>query len=331
LILVTGATGHIGNVLVRDLLTRGEQVRALVLPGEDLCSLEGLKLEVAVGDVLKPETLDIAFEGVDLVYHLAGMISIMPGKNILTYRVNVEGTQNVLDAAKSSGVGRLVYTSSIHAIQRVPHGITIDESLPFDPDNPVGEYDRSKAQATLRVLNAIQQGLDAVIVCPTGVIGPFDYRGSEMGRLIEECAEHKPQLYIDGAYDFIDVRDVSHGLILAGEKGKTGECYILSGEQISVRQLMDQVRNTTGRGFARIKVPMWVARFITYFTPTFYRLTKMTPRFTPYSLKTITSNSVISSAKARLELGFNPRPIAQSIADTVKWLFERRRMSGKRA
>jgi len=324
LILITGATGHIGNVLVRELLSRGKQVRALVLPGEDLSPLEGLKLEVIVGDVLDKDSLKDAFEGVEIAYHLAGIISIMPGKNQLVQRVNVEGTRNVLEAALQSSVKRLVYTSSIHAIKRVPRGIIIDESIPFDPDNPVGEYDRSKAMATLAVIEAVQNGLDAVIVCPTGVIGPYDYRGSEMGRLIEECAGKKPQLYIEGAYDFVDVRDVVSGLILASEKGKPGECYILSGERITVQQMMDLVQDVTGRRFARLKIPLWLARFISIFTPTFYRLTKTTPRFTPYSLETITSNADISSAKAQKELGYRPRSLSESISDTVNW-FKRTR------
>ena len=320
MILVTGATGHIGNVLVRDLLARGEQVRALVLPGEDLTPLDGLKLEVVVGDVLDRDALQKAFEGVSLAYHLAGIISIMPGVNEMVQRVNVQGTRNVLEAARLASVQRLVYTSSIHAVARVPHGTTIDESIPFDPDNPVGEYDRSKAQATLAVLEAVQDGLDAVIVCPTGVIGPNDYRGSEMGRLIEECAESKPQLYVEGAYDFVDVRDVSRGLILAAEMGKAGEYYILSGERVTVQQVLDLVQNATGNRIQRLKIPMWVARFITLFTPTYYRLTGKKPRFTPYSLETITSNSEISHAKAQQELGYRPRSLRESIADTVEWV-----------
>jgi len=328
--LVTGATGHIGNVLVRDLLARGEEVRALLLPGEDLAPLEGLKIEVVVGDILNIESLHKAFEGVEVAYHLAGIISIMPGRNELLQRVNVQGTRNVLEAARLASVKRLVYTSSIHAIQRVPHGVTIDETIPFDPANPVGEYDRTKAEATLAVLDAAQQGLNVVIVCPTGVIGPHDYRLSEMGRLIEECAQNKPQLYVDGSYDFVDVRDVSTGLQIAAQKGRAGECYILSGERITVKQVLDLVEDATGRHLPRFRIPMRLARFIANFTPAYYRLTRTTPRFTPYSLNTITSNADISNAKARNELGYQPRSLRESISDTVKWFLERRQFSKKR-
>src|SRR5512139_40934 len=172
--LVTGATGHIGNVLVRKLLERGKKVRALILPGEDTTSLDNIAVEKVEGDVLNLDSLWKPLEGVSGVFHLAGIISIMPGPDPVVWRVNVEGTRNVLTAAVRSGVKRLVYTSSIHAIQRVETGV-IDETLPYDPGNPYGEYDRSKAQATLEVQQASREALDAVIACPTGVIGPFDY------------------------------------------------------------------------------------------------------------------------------------------------------------
>ncbi len=324
--LVTGATGHIGNVLVRQLLAKGEKVRALIWRGEDTAPLEGLDVETIEGDILDLESLAPALRGVDKVFHLAGIISIMPGKNELVRRVNVEGTLNVLLASLQAGVKRVVYTSSIHAITRAPHGTEINESLPFDPHNPVGAYDRSKAEATIRVLSAAKSGLDAVVVCPTGVIGPFDFRRSEMGQLILDCIGHKPQFYVDGAYDFVDVRDVADGIVLAGEKGRPGESYILSGERITVRQILDIMWELTGGRFPKIKVPFSLARFAANFTPLYYRLMKIKPRFTPYSLATLKSNSVISNAKARRELGYAPRSMRQSLADTVTWFRENRRV-----
>lgn len=319
MILVTGATGHIGNVLVRRLVERGDRVRVLLWRGEDALPLEGLDVEQVSGDVLDLESLLGALAGVDLVYHLAGMVSIMPGANDLVRRVNVEGTLNVIVAALQTGVGRLVYTSSIHALLRAPHGVEITEALPYDPHNPVGAYDRSKAEATLKVLAAARHGLDAVIVCPTGVIGPYDFRLSEMGQLIYDCARCKPQLYIDGAYDFVDVRDVADGLILAGERGLAGESYILSGEQLTVRNLLEAVWELSGRPFMRLKIPLVLARLGACFTPYYYRLARVTPRFTPYSLATLQSNSQISSAKARRDLGYHPRPLRESLSDTLEW------------
>jgi dihydroflavonol-4-reductase len=321
--MITGATGHIGNVLVRELLARGERVRVMVLPGENLLPLQGLDIEILEGNILEPDTLERAFKGIHKVYHLASIISILPGKNDFVRRVNIQGTLNVIKAALHTHIQRLVYTSSIHAIRRVPHGITIDESLPFDPQNSSGEYDRSKAEASLAVLAAARQGLDAVIACPTGVIGPYDFRRSEMGTVILDCMQSKVQWLIQGAYDFVDVRDVTQGLLLAGEKGHRGETYIFSGERITYTRLAETVQSILGfRPKIHIHIPKDLARFAAFFAPGYYRLTKTRPLLTSYALHTLWSNSEISSRKAQLELGYKPRSLKDSLTDTIQWFLE---------
>lgn len=321
--LVTGGTGHIGNVLIRKLLKRGERVRAMILPGECRGPIAGLKLETLEGDVLNLDSVFESMRGIKGIFHLAGLISIMPGPNPLVRRVNVEGTRNILKAAREKGIRKLIYTSSIHAIQRVEDGV-IDESLPYDPGNPYGAYDCSKAEATLEVLNAARVGLEAVVACPTGVIGPYDFRGSMMGAVIHDAAVAKPTLYVDGAYDFVDVRDVADGLISAAENGKGGESYILSGQKISVRYLLETVREITGRNFFQMRIPFDFAKFAALFTPLYYSLAHATPRFTPYSLEVLKSNSNISHAKAARELGYRPRPLHDSIRDAVRWFLEKK-------
>jgi dihydroflavonol-4-reductase len=241
--------------------------------------------------------------------------------------VNVIGTRNVIQAARTCGVRRLVYTSSIHALKRVPDGILIDESVPFDIEHALSSYDSSKASASLDVLNAVQAGMDAVIVCPTGVIGPYDFRRSELGQLILDCVDQKPMLYVDGAYDFVDVRDVAQGLILAGDKGRCGESYILSGERIAVLDIIKIVQEILGRRLFRLKIPFSLARITANLTPLYYRLSHVKPRFTSYSLATISSNSFISHIKANQELGYLPRPLRESLADTVKWFIKNKRLS----
>ena len=318
--LVTGATGHIGNVLVRKLLERGENVRALILPGESRESISGLKVEAFEGDILNMDSVFESMRGIKGIFHLAGVISIMPGPNPFVRKVNVEGTKNILRAAAEKRI-KLIYTSSIHAIQRVEEGM-IDESVPYDMNNPYGAYDRSKAEATLEVLNAARSGLEAVVACPTGVIGPYDFRGSMMGAVIHGAAVAKPTLYVDGAYDFVDVRDVADGLIAAAENGKRGESYILSGQKITVRYLLETVREITGKHFFQMKIPFDLAKFAAIFTPVYYRFANETPRFTPYSLEVLQSNSNISHAKATRELGYKPRPIFDSIRDAVKWFLD---------
>jgi dihydroflavonol-4-reductase len=321
--LVTGATGHIGNVLVRKLLKRGEKVRALIPANESRESLKGLDVEAVEGDVLNLDSVFASLRGIRGIFHLAGVISIMPGPNSFVRRVNVDGTKNILHAAKETGMEKVVYTSSIHAIQRAEEGV-IDETLPYDSDNPYGAYDRSKAEATLEVLNSARAGLEAVVACPTGVIGPYDYRGSMMGAVIHDAAAAKPSLYVDGAYDFVDVRDVADGLISAAENGKRGESYILSGNKISVRYLLETVREITGRGFFQMKIPFDLAKFAAMFTPMYYRLAQATPRFTPYSLEVLQSNSNISHAKATRELDYKPRSIHETLSDTVRWFLEKK-------
>lgn len=321
--LVTGATGHIGNVLVRKLIERGEKVRALILPNECRESIQGLEIEAVEGDVLHTGSLYESMRDVKGVFHLAGVISIMPGSDEVVRKVNIEGTKNVLRIAKEMKVGKFIYTSSIHAIKRVEKGI-IDETLPYDANNPYGAYDRAKAEATLEVQRAAHAGLDAVIACPTGVIGPYDFRGSLMGGVIHEAAASRPTLYVDGAYDFVDVRDVADGLIAAAEKGKRGESYILSGHKISVRYLLETVREITGKRFFTMKVPFDLAKFAALFTPMYYSVAKVNPRFTPYSLEVLRSNSNISHAKATRELGYGSRPLYESIRDAVKWFLEKK-------
>jgi dihydroflavonol-4-reductase len=321
--LVTGATGHIGNVLVRKLIERGEKVRALVVPNECRASIEGLEIETVEGDVLDKGSLARSMQQVKGIFHLAGLISIMPGKNELVRQVNVEGTKNILKIAEEIKVGKFIYTSSIHAIKRVEQGV-IDERLPYDPENPYGAYDRAKAEATLEVQKAAHAGLEAVIACPTGVIGPYDFRGSLMGDVIREAANSKPTLYVDGAYDFVDVRDVADGLIAAADKGRKGESYILSGQKISVRYLLETVREITGRHSFRMKIPFDLANFAAMFTPMYYSHAKVSPKFTPYSLEVLRSNSNISHAKATRELDYRPRPLYDSIRDSIKWFLDNR-------
>lgn len=319
MIVVTGATGHIGNVLVRELLEKGEKVRALVYPNEDASSLDGLMVERFSGDVTDLGSLMEAFKGADVVYHLAGIVSISSGQKKILHSVNAEGTKNVVKACIEAGVRRLVYTSSVHAIVEAPHGIAIDETYPFDPNRVFGDYGKSKAMASLEVLEGVKHGLDAVIVCPSGVIGPYDYRISELGHIVLDYSNKKLKAYIDGAYDFVDVRDVVNGMMLACEKGRKGENYILSGERVTIKGIFNILENLTGIKQPSFKVPLWLVKLAALFTPIYYRCTRTKPIFTSYSIRVLKSNCLISSNKAKKELGYSPRPISTSIEDSIKW------------
>ena len=237
MVLVTGAAGHLGSALVRELAQHGEKIRAFVLPQEDTDSLNGIPLEVVRGNVVDEDSVRDAMRGIDVVYHLAGIISIMPGKNDRMRQVNVTGTTVVARAAREAGVRRMVDVSSIHALARPAEGIPIDESVPFDPLSEAGEYDRTKAEAALAVLAEVSRGLDAVIVCPTGIIGPHYTRGgSPMLGLIKKWMKPGLHVVVAGHFDFVDVRDVARGMVLAAEKGKRGETYILRGERVPLTE-----------------------------------------------------------------------------------------------
>ncbi len=321
--LVTGATGHIGNVLVRQLLARGERVRVLVRPGRSLSALDGLSVELAWGDVLDRESLLEALRGVDVVYHLAARVCLSAGPDTLTESVNLEGTRNLLTAMRhvwGRRGGRCVYASSVYAL-RIPEEGVIDERLPFDPGAARGVYDRSKAAASLEVQEAASDWLDAVIVCPTAVVGPYDFHASETGRGIRYAMSPGIKFYVDGAYDFVDVRDVATGCILAATQGRQGETYILGGERLSVRSAMEIAAEAAGVLPWLVRIPDWLADLAAETLPLFLEH----PPLTSYSLAAIRSNSCISHAKAEQELGFTPRPACQAIAATVRWWQEQRK------
>jgi dihydroflavonol-4-reductase len=324
--LVTGAAGHLGNVLVRELVERGERVRALALPGEDCTCLAGLGVEIVRGNTLDPGSLVPAFAEVQTVFHLAGIISILPGRDALMRQVNVIGTANVARAAREARVRRLVYVSSIHALARLPRGVSIDESAPFDPHNAAGEYDRTKAEASLLVLQEVRRGLDAVIACPTGIIGPYDYRESEMGRLIRGFLKPGLHAIVRGGFDFVDVRDVAHGLVLMRDRGRCGEAYILGSSYISFADLLAEARQGLPGRQSGLVVPHLLAKAAAPLIALANRIAGRDPQFTRYSLDTVAGTTSISHAKASRELGWEPRPISETIADTVRWWREHPRI-----
>jgi dihydroflavonol-4-reductase len=324
MILVTGAAGHIGNVLVRQLVARGEQVRALILPGEDTSALDGLPVESIPANILDSSALRQAFRGVRQVFHLASLVSLLAEHAPILKRVNVQGTQNVIQCCLDEGVQRLVYTSSIHALERPPLGETIDERLAFDCVNPAGPYDRTKAQASVLVQKAVCEGLSAVILCPTGVIGPYDYRRSEMGAMILDWMGQSINFLVAGHFDFVDVRDVANAHITAAETGRSGETYILGGQRIAVPQMRSIVQKLSGASGLGCELPGKFAMACAWAAERYYRATHTRPRFTRYSLETLLSNSNINSAKAMRELNFHPISLSQSLQDTITWWMENR-------
>ena len=321
--LVTGATGHIGSALVRRLLEDGQEVIAFVLPGDSLEALAGLDVQVIYGDVTHYEELQNAVMQVDQVFHLAAVVDIGSCKKRKLYRVNVEGVKNVVKACLCSGYVPLVYVSSVHAIQEPPHGEIISETGTFNPKKVHGAYGKSKAMATSIVLDACQRGLNAKIVHPSGVIGPYEYKVSNLGQLVLDFVHGNLKAYINGMYNFVDVRDVAEGIVQAAKKGQSGECYILSGEQVSVAQLLDYLEEITQVAKPKVRLPYFLAKITAPFAELYYKARKQPPLFTSYAVSTLKSNCNFSNQKAQKQLGYSPRPVRDSLRDTFQWFRKR--------
>jgi dihydroflavonol-4-reductase len=319
--IITGATGLLGNALIRELLKRGRDVKALVRKSSDTACFKDCEVEKVYGDVLDFESLMKAFQGAEYIYHLASEVSIMPGPHKRLREINITGTDNVIKACLECKVKRLIYTSSIHAFEESKSGSLIDETLPFDPYSRMGEYNRTKAIASLAVLEAVRKyGLDAVIVCPTGIMGPYDFKVSNMGSMFIDYCAGKQKIIMDGAFDFVDARDVAIGHILAAQKGVKGQSYILSGQRVTTGELMQMLNDLTGFPLPRHKLPVWVAYPVAMLTPIYYRITGHKPVFTIYTLRTLRSNSCISHKKATDQLGYSPRPVKKTIQESIEWL-----------
>jgi dihydroflavonol-4-reductase len=317
---VTGATGHLGNVLVRELLRRGKRVRVLLEPGDESHALSGLDVEVVVGDVLRPDALSAAFAAADVVFHMAGVVSISSLDVERVRTVNVDGTRNVVEAARRVGVPRLVFTSSVHAFTEPGRGGVLTEGAGYDPALAPGDYGKSKAAASRIVLEAVRGGMDAVIVNPVAVIGPYDYRLSEMGELILMYARQAMPAGVDGRYDFVDVRDVAVGHLLAAERGRDGESYLLSGARMTVREVMRILAEESGRKPPAFFLPLPVAAGIAAFAPVFEKLTGRRALLTPYSVHTISVDFEIRDRKARDELGHASMPLDRSLREAWAWM-----------
>ncbi len=317
MILVTGGAGFLGSVLVRKFVDNGETVRVLALPNEDVSTISDLNVEIVRGDIRNKGNLEQAMKGIESVYHCAGMIAITSKNPALLYDVNVNGTANVAQVALHEGIKSMVYVSSIHAFADIPRGLTIDETIPISPVSAIGMYGKTKAIATLKILEYVKKGLPCKIVCPTGIIGPFDYRPSRMGQLILEFMQNKTWYTLDGGYNFVDVRDVADGCILASTKGQNGEIYILSGEYLTFKRLFSILQAKLKVKKHLIYIPRWLLKLVA--TIEMRHAEGKEPLITYESLEIIASNSMISRKKAENELGFKSRPMDETITDTIEW------------
>lgn len=314
--LITGANGRIGNVLVRELNKRGEGVKILIRESSNLKSLEGLTYEPVYGDVLKPDTILKALDGVDTIFHLAGYINITSSYQNETYDVNIQGTKNIANICLEKGIN-LVYTSSIHAILSPTDGSVIDEKthLATNELGKRGLYDYSKAVATEYVMDKVKDGLKAIIVHPTGVVGPYDYEPSLFGRGMIEFIKSNAKSTIPGHFDYVDVRDVVSGILKAFDMKKYGERYILGGEDLNMVDYGKYIHEFANIPGETKILNLNLAYILGYILPLFSKNSQITS----YSVKTLQSNSNVNINKAIKELGYSPRSVKESLKDQYEW------------
>jgi dihydroflavonol-4-reductase len=318
LAVVTGANGHLGNNLVRALVAGGRPVRALTFA---VCpSLAGVPLETRHGDVRDLAFLQDAFRGAETVYHTAACISLLMDSWPEVEAVNVRGVANVIEACRRAGVRRLVHVSSIHAYVQQPLDAVLDESRPLvSGTSGVPPYDRSKAEGERLVRAAVERGLDAVILNPTGIIGPYDFGPSLFGRVLLELGVGRLPVMVGGGFDWVDVRDVVDAALRAGCEAPPGSRYLLSGHWVSNRRLASIVRSLTNASAVRLFVPLQVARLAAPLATAWARARGRTPLFTSVALRDLQGNRRISHARASAELHYTPRPLQDTLADTLGW------------
>ncbi len=316
---ITGASGHIGNNLVRLLVAQGHDVRifvhvALTIPDQrDLVTCRG--------DLLEKEDVRSFVRGLDAVFHLAARIFVNGRKKWQYYRENIMMADNILEAVKEEGC-RYIYFSSVHAYDPYPRDKSLDEWRRLMTEDH-SLYSRSKAISQQKVLAEAAAGVDAVVLNPSAVIGPHDYRPSLQGKALLMMARNRLPVLIPGGYNWVDVRDVAEGAAAALEKGKRGEAYLLSGHNRSLVELNDLVRQVMHIRRKPPVLPYWVARVGVPFLGLLAWLKGEEPLYTQESVTILQqANLNISHAKASRDLGYNPRPLEETVKDTIGWFRE---------
>jgi dihydroflavonol-4-reductase len=320
--LVTGAAGHLGRTVIQDLLSQNKKIRILALPSEK--NVPQGKLEMFFGDVTNKESLIPFFtfdEPTNInVIHCAGIVSITSKYNEMVHTVNVLGTKNIVDLSIEYKVNKLIYVSSVHALPEKLNKEWITEVEHFSPADVVGYYAKTKSEASSYVISAIKNGLNSNIIHPSGICGPNDYGRGNLTSLVLDYMHNHLKFGTQGGYDFVDVRDVSKGILSCIEKGRSGECYILSNEYYSVKTILDTLYELTGKTKVKIFLPYRFLKHTSIIVEYLYKLVNKPPLFTPYSIYTLNSNSNFSHEKASIELNYTARPLKESLKDTIDWL-----------
>lgn len=322
-VCLTGATGHVGYAILKELQNYDDREVRIILR-KDPGYFDGLNCTKLKGDITDYDSLLEAFKGCDTVYHVAGCVEIKPGNEDFVYKVNVTGTENVIRACKETGVKRLVYMSSVDTYIPLPDNQVMKEVYEYDPDTLEGTYAKTKAEATSKVLKANEPGVLETVVCqPSACMGPYDFKISSIGSMIRMFSSGKfPITMTFGAYNFVDVRDVAIGTVLAGDKGGAGEVYLLCNKSCTVDEFIRLLAEVCGNKPPKIKLGKGIIDVAAPIMEVFYKVSGQSPIFTRYAVRKLVSNCNFSFEKAKNELGYNPRSLKESLEDTVKWIAE---------
>jgi dihydroflavonol-4-reductase len=321
--LVTGATGFVGAAVARALGAAGWQVRVLTRSGSNRSNLQSPAWEVVEGDLADLKSLERALEGCTGLFHVAADYRLGARDPTQLYRTNVEGTRHILSAARTAGVSRIVYTSSVATIGIPSDGSPGEERTPVALDNMIGHYKRSKYLAEEVARDAARTGMSVVIVNPSTPVGPGDIKPTPTGQLVLDAASGRMPAYVDTGLNIVHVDDVAAGHLLAFDRGRAGERYILGGEDMTLQSILGQIARLVGRAPPRIRLPYAAVLPVAYLAEGFAKISGRSGRVTLEGVRMSRKRMFFSSAKAVSELGYRWRPPLQAFEDALRWYRER--------
>jgi dihydroflavonol-4-reductase len=320
--LVTGATGFVGSHVARQLVASGQSVRVLVRTSSNLRLLDDIAVERVVGDLRDATSLDRVMQGVRRVFHVAADYRLWTRHPEEIYDSNVEGTRRLIASAQRAGVERIVYTSTVATIAVPRHGALPNEATQAGLDEMIGHYKRSKFLAEQVAVDAAKSGAPVVIVNPTAPVGPGDWKPTPTGRIILDFLRGKMPAYVDTGLNVVAVEDVAAGHLLAAEKGRVGERYILGGRNMTLKEILDALSAITGRRAPRVKLPHVVALMAGYADEMYSRMAGREPQIPVEGVKMSRHKMFVESDKAARELGYKPGKIEAALERAVRWYEE---------